>query len=433
MRECSTVHCLRALLISSILLHFLGAFTTDEVETIMKRMRIAVHDKYAGPERCQLSSISNAVQTFLYPDKYFHEIRGINNASRPPIMMQTTCFSRGSLGNDISEYVEARICAHLRGIHYMTAVHVDPDYMHKFNTLFDAFPSTVLHESPTTKNSSYFSSDNKVCPCDSNCHEWRTGLMHSNMRIAGKIFRTAIDHYWKNRHIELGTTEERSKCLDTRKMRTKPFIGRNGTTFASDSTGSYTSTGTSKDKAIISNNDHIASIASLPVIPEVAIHYRCGDNLVTHYGFLPFKAYSDSIPSNATHIYVLAESPDRNPKAHMVSRCAAIFDAFFSYLMVKFPSSIVVVLRGHDIFDDLARLTYANITLCSVSTFCLWPAVSNENAAHYPVTKLIAKESTDFDYGPSFHWMKGSKNHVIRGVEAAYMSNSDLLKLLVKG
>lgn len=385
-----------------------------------------MHDKYAGIERCQLSSIGNAVKTFLYPDKYFHEIRRINDTGRPPIMMQTTCFSRGSLGNDISEYVEARICAHLRGIHYMTAVHVDPDYKHKFNILFDAFPSTVIHESPTSKNSSDFSSDNKVCPCDSNCHEWRSGLMHSNMRIAAKIFRTAIDYYWQNRHTELGAADDGLKYLDTRKMRTKPFIGRNGTTFASDSTGSYTSTGTSKDK-----DRAVTSLGSLPVIPEVAIHYRCGDNLVTHYGFLPFKTYSDLIPSNASHIYVLAESPDRNPKAHMVSRCAAIFDAFFSYLMAKFPSSTVVVLRGHDIFDDLARLTYANITLCSVSTFCLWPAVSNENAAHFPVTKLIAKESTDFDYGPSFHWMKGSKDHVIRGVEAAFMSNSDLLKLLV--
>lgn len=429
MRQWLTTHCLKALLISSILLRFLGAFTTDEVVSLMQKMRVAVHDRFSRLERCQLSSIGNAVQTFLYPDKYFPGISEINNASRPPIMMQTTCFSRGSLGNDISEYVEARICAHLRGIHYMTAVHVDPDYNHKFNILFDAFPSTVIHKSPTTKNSSGFSN---VCPCDSNCHEWRTGLMHSNMRIAAKIFRTAIDHYWQNRHLELGTTNERSKFLDARKMRTTPLIGRNGTTFKPDSAGSYTSTGISKERTVTLDTNHIGSIASLPVIPEVAIHYRCGDNLVAHYGFLPFKAYSDLIPSNATHIYVLAESPDRNPKAHMVSRCATIFDALFFYLMEKFPSSTVVILRGHDIFDDLARLTYANITLCSVSTFCLWPAVSNENAAYYPVTKLIAKESTDFDYGPSFHWMEGSKNHVIRGVEAASMSNSDLLKLLVK-
>ncbi len=28
---------------------------------------------------------------------------------------------------------------------------------------------------------------------------------------------------------------------------------------------------------------------NLPCIPDAAIHYRCGDNVVTHYGFLPFR------------------------------------------------------------------------------------------------------------------------------------------------
>jgi hypothetical protein len=28
--------------------------------------------------------------------------------------------------------------------------------------------------------------------------------------------------------------------------------------------------------------------SKLPLVPDVAIHYRCGDNIVSHYGFLPF-------------------------------------------------------------------------------------------------------------------------------------------------
>ena len=208
------------------MLHFPKAFNAEEILPLMQRIRAAVQDNFVGDERCQLSHlVGDAAKTFLNPDKYFHKVSGMNNTSRPPIMMQTTCFGRGSLGNDITEYMEARICAHLRGIHYMTAFHVDPTSKHKFNTLFDGFPSVVLHESPTTVNSSIFGSDNKLCPCDSNCHEWRYGLMHSNMRMAGKIFRAAIDNYWQNRHIEFGEADDKLKHLDIRQMRTKPFIG----------------------------------------------------------------------------------------------------------------------------------------------------------------------------------------------------------------
>jgi hypothetical protein len=55
--------------------------------------------------------------------------------------------------------------------------------------------------------------------------------------------------------------------------------------------------------------------------------------------------------------------------------------------MEQFPDAVVVILRGFDLFEDLARLTYAKTTICSVSTFCLWPAISNDNTVYFPLTK----------------------------------------------
>ena len=97
--------------------------------------------------------------------------------------------------------------------------------------------------------------------------------------------------------------------------------------------------------------------------------------------------------------------------------------------MREFPYAVVAILRGNNVFDDLARLTYANITICSVSTFCLWPAIASNHTAIFPKTRLIAKEDTSFDYGTSFHWINDSP---ILGVKALHMTNQDLVRQLVK-
>ncbi len=79
----------------------------------------------------------------------------------------------------------------------------------------------------------------------------------------------------------------------------------------------------------------------------------------------------------------MAESPSRKlnkfdgangKEGH--NRCNAIFEALLGFLTQHFPDATVVILRGQNIFDDLARLTYAKTVICSVSTFCFWPAVA---------------------------------------------------------
>lgn len=76
----------------------------------------------------------------------------------------------------------------------------------------------------------------------------------------------------------------------------------------------------------------------LPLLPNVTIQYRCGDNIgfgKSKYGLLPFSAYkSHRVPRDvAKYIYVIADSPQRSA-AHVYSgRCETILQRLFTYLV----------------------------------------------------------------------------------------------------
>jgi hypothetical protein len=120
----------------------------------------------------------------------------------------------------------------------------------------------------------------------------------------------------------------------------------------------------------------------LPLVPNVTIQYRCGDNIgfgKTRYGLLPFSAFRPPRinPNIAKFIYVIADSPGRQSYHAFSSRCGIILQSLYGFLKKTFPSSVIVIKRGGDPFLDYARIAYSNITICSASTFCLWPALSN--------------------------------------------------------
>ena len=84
------------------------------------------------------------------------------------------------------------------------------------------------------------------------------------------------------------------------------------------------------------------------------------------------------------------------------------FFFFFSFLspLLLFLFFIMV---GGDQFLDYARLAYSNVTICSSSTFCLWPALANNGDVYFPLTALVANSgsnATAKDLGPRFHWIR---------------------------
>ena len=144
----------------------------------------------------------------------------------------------------------------------------------------------------------------------------------------------------------------------------------------------------------------------LPLIPDVAVHYRCGDNFGPPYGFVTFPAIKDRIPPDARTIYVLSERRGRKTEAkpQLAAKCDAVIEALHRFLVGKFPSAAVVTKRGSDdMYVDLARLTFANVTVCSISTFCLWPAVASNGTAYFPPSRLVVGGDTRINLG--FRWM----------------------------
>ena len=82
--------------------------------------------------------------------------------------------------------------------------------------------------------------------------------------------------------------------------------------------------------------------SSLPFVPNLAIHYRCSDNFVGHYGFLPFSKFVDIIaPEDEDQtMYVLAENKNRKTspaKRHLMEKCDVIFNAMFTFLASRYP------------------------------------------------------------------------------------------------
>lgn len=148
-----------------------------------------------------------------------------------------------------------------------------------------------------------------------------------------------------------------------------------------------------------------SSTTPSPAIPDVSIHYRCGDNLAIFkygYGLLPYYAIPPLIPVNARHIYILTDNHEKG------SNCHAIVDHLADYIAEKFPLSAVQICRGSDPLVDFLRLTYSNTTICSSSTFCFFAALANNGTAHFPVTKLIAQPENAV-YGSHFHWIPHSQ------------------------
>eukprot|EP01041_Mallomonas_annulata_P007236 gene7236-14765_t len=97
-------------------------------------------------------------------------------------------------------------------------------------------------------------------------------------------------------------------------------------------------------------------------VSEVAIHYRCGDNL-NHggYGLLPFSAFLNLVPISSKLIYILSESKHRDSN----SFCQHILDSLYDTMIKHFPTAIVALIRGDNIIVDMMRLASANITICS--------------------------------------------------------------------
>ena len=296
------------------------------------------------------------------------------------VLVYPFCLVTHELGNRLGNYFEEVACAEASGLHFI-AVHPQWDLTGSFHgnstnstdshklAFLKALPDIIVHKEPLD-NYHAQAKIKRECHCTRYCWQHVNAPWVNRTESIGKYLRKALTAY-----TDTVLPSQMVTAVD-------PEVD-----FTNAKPGQH-----------------------LPIVPSVALQYRCGDNIGFSYmyGILPFTAFVSRIPSNAEYIYVLSDHPTRAVHSPYTSRCHVILKALFEFLQEKYPAATVVVKRGGDLFLDYVRLGTANTTICSASSYCFWPAVSNPGTSYFPLTVLIAgADSKELapSFGPRFHWM----------------------------
>lgn len=296
------------------------------------------------------------------------------------ILVYPFCLMTHELGNRLGNYFHEVACAEASGLHFIT-VHHQWDisgsfHGHAINStsnvnkklFLNSLPDVIVHANPSNR----FHAEKRierVCKCTRYCWQDAKAPWVNRTDSIGKYLHKAFDKYMSSFPSNATTTVDLSVDFTNAKP-----------------------------------NQY------LPLIPDTAIQYRCGDNIGFSYmyGIMPFTAFVHRIPPTSNFIYVLSDHPSRAVHSPYTSRCHVILQQLFIYLKKHFDHSTIVIKRGGDIFLDYARLGTANTTICSVSSFCFWPAVSNPGTSYFPLTNLIAGAHTNTtapNFGSKFRWI----------------------------
>ncbi len=370
-------HLLTVVLLTTFLARLIGVFIGDESQTLAALTKIQANINANSSAYCYHGH-SGTKQAFI-TNKYT-SFAGSHN-----VLVYPFCLVTHELGNKLGNFFSELGCAQAAGMHFMS-VHHQWDIAGSFHgnatnatyssdkhklAFLNALPSIVVHKNPLDR----FSVEKKLhhdCKCTRYCWEHGNAAWVNRTQLIGHYIRKAVSAYLDS--------------VDT-------------------------SLGTSIDPEVDISNAVPGQL--LPIIPQVALQYRCGDNIGFSYmyGILPFTAFDNLIPAGTKTIYVLSDHPSRAVHSPYSGRCATILQTLFTYLSGKHPTATIVVKRGGDIFMDYVRLSRANVTICSASSFCLWPAIANTQAqVYFPLTMIAAGadsiQQAPKTFGPHFHWIE---------------------------
>jgi hypothetical protein len=368
------MRCCVLLLIACLVLQLGVSFaeTQDEKQTYEALKKIQADINANVPAFCYTAH-SGTRQAFI--SQAYKQYTGNYN-----VLVYPFCLTTHELGNRLGNYFTEVACAEASGLHFI-AVHPQWDLAGSFHgtlanstdhrklAFLKALPDIIVHKNPLDN----FHAQDKIkreCHCTRYCWQHVHAPWVNRTSILGGYLRNAMSAY-----MDSMVPSERVTIVD-------PEVDFSN-----------------------AKPDQV-----LPVVPDVALQYRCGDNIGFSYmyGILPFTAFVGRIPEQSKVIYVLSDHPTRAVHSPYTSRCHVILKALFEFLQEKYPTATVVVKRGGDLFLDYVRLGTANTTICSASSYCFWPAVSNPGTSYFPLTVLIAgADSRELapSFGPNFHWM----------------------------
>ena len=302
-----------------------------------------------------------------------------------PTFVFPFCVDANSLGNIIGMYYNEASCAKIIGGHFVMNRKAYPDIQRGRNpngdarAYFDALPTIVINENARNESEvkKALEGPGNECDCRHYCWTDVKAPWTKNMEWIRTTAKSAADMFMKTVDTSQGT-----------------HIGRHD------------------NSTIPTNKFH-------PLIPDVVIHYRCGDNLrfdSIGYGLLPYHAILERVPSNSSYIYVISDAVKRVgaiSKYDYSGHCHRILSWLQKNLTEAFPNATVLIKRGGDPLLDIARITHADVTICSASTFCFFAALGAHGKVYFPKgTNLIAKpdipNNRNFTFksiGSKFEWI----------------------------
>lgn len=351
------------------------------------------------------------------------------------VLPHTMCISDNEFGNHLGNLLNDLACANIIGAHFVTVyhqlfVHADDEHAidaHDIETDVDArrlytfvkyLPHVVMHPKAALLESSQKAVD-KVCKCTGLCWEDPQAPWLCRQDYISKFLRIAIHNYVRAMKLEsIGTVVQEDDIVSS--------VSGTHHSFHHNTSSLSTTPSTTRP-------------AVLPLLPNVTIQYRCGDNInfkQGKYGLASFKFFTrerilglgDLSERDIQYIYVLTENRSRSRSGPCPSCCNTILSKLHAQLSSMFPLAVVLVKRGGDIFADYARLAFSNVVFCSASTFCLWPALANDKGrVLLPYTRLFGGA----DNASVVPDLGGKKHFVDVGMVSTFNGSEDELNAAV--
>jgi len=369
-------------------------FRSGAIFNVLSSLTIFATSVVRNPPRHQVNSAVNAQVTKpsdINPIRTrFSSISYGSVDSRPTLNYQMALPS-SRIGNFLGFYFEALSCASIVGMHFKA--NNDGQLIAHFErfvnsqikedriqTFVSALPHSVEISSPSLNQSFYLDRMKTYCQCDAFCYQYYSGAWRHKVDMIGSVFTNALANVlWKTYEIPMETI----------------------LLFGSESLRGV-KLEKSKNVEIITQGTESAT--SLRLIPDTTLHVRCSDIMVIPdqaYGFLPFEVYKSLIPPATKLLYILSDSHHR---ANEGAICKVILTSLMEYLTPLFPSTSIVLIRGGSQLTSMTQMVFSNVTVCSASTFCFWPALASNNTVYYPLTSMILNGTTP-KLTSQFHWI----------------------------
>jgi len=163
----------------------------------------------------------------------------------------------------------------------------------------------------------------------------------------------------------------------------------------------------------------------------LSVYIRCGDILkYAHhheYGFLPLSAYKTVLSENPALQSIRIYTPtgeERPSDTPHVGQCKEILESTKDIIAEAFPDKKIEIIRGAEILSVWAALVFSDASICSPSSFCMWPALGAKNA--YLTNTVLFFGGADTDTSGSMKWLRDSKYLSPKQILGTHMSQKDI-------